>query len=144
MPTYSDISHGILIYLVSLSIPMSNTTLKQEQETKQIELSEIAKRNLEGNTELWKAENVFIKLEDGETRILQFNPEKIKHVEGQYGIRIQYLVIDPKYSDRGDKKFEAGKRTSNDIDAQLRQGDRLLKIKRLGSGKDTKYSVSPA
>lgn len=117
-------------------------SIKQEQ--KQTELSEVAKQNLERNTELWKAESVFIKLEDGETRILQFNPERIKHVEGQYGIRIQYLVIDPNYSDKGDKKFEAGKKTSSDIDAQLRQGNRLLKIKRLGSGKDTKYNVSPA
>ena len=103
-----------------------------------------AKQNLEKNSELWKAESVYIKLEDGETRILQFNPEKIKQVEGQYGIRIQYMVIDPNYSDKGEKKLEAGKSTSQDIDTQLRQGNRLLKIKRLGSGVETKYSVSPA
>jgi hypothetical protein len=107
-------------------------------------LSEIAKKNLESNAELWKAESVFIKLEDGETRVLQFNPEKTKQVEGQYGLRIQYMVIDPNYSDKGEKKLEAGKIMSHDIDSQLRQGNRLLKIKRLGSGVDTKYSVSPA
>jgi len=45
---------------------------------------------------------------------------------------------------RGEKKFEAGKKTSYDIDAQLRQGNRLLKIRRLGEGTETKYSVSPA
>ena len=101
------------------------------------------KKNLERNAELWKAESVFIKLEDGETRVLQFNPEKIKQVEGQYGIRIQYMVIDPNYADKGEKKFEAGKKTLNDVDMQLRQGNRLLKIKRLGTGTDTKYSVSP-
>ena len=53
------------------------------------------------------------------------------------------MVIDPNYSDKGEKKFEAGKQTSRDIDAQLRQGIRLLKI-RLGTGTSTKYSVSPA
>lgn len=118
---------------------MSQKTKEQVQG-----LSEAAKQNLERNSELWKAESVYIKLENEETRILQFNPEKIKPVEGQYGIRIQYLVIDPNYSDKGEKKFEAGKQTSRDIDAQLRQGNRLLKIRRLGTGTDTKYSVSPA
>jgi hypothetical protein len=54
------------------------------------------------------------------------------------------MVIDPNYSDKGEKKFEAGKQTSRDIDAQLRQGIRLLKIRRLGTGTSTKYSVSPA
>jgi ABC-type uncharacterized transport system YnjBCD substrate-binding protein len=120
------------VYDKDMSTMTSNQTLSEE-----------AKQNLEKNAELWKAESVYVKLEDGETRILQFNPERIKHVEGQYGIRIQYLVIDPNYADKGDKKFEAGKSTSRDIDAQLRQGNRLLKIKRLGLGTDTKYSVSP-
>jgi hypothetical protein len=126
-------------------IGMSKQDIKgQVQQNEQVQLSEAARKNLEKNAELWKAESVFIKLEDGETRVLQFNPEKIKQVEGQYGLRIQYMVIDPNYSDKGEKKFEAGKKTSNDVDAQLRQGNRLLKIKRLGEGTDTKYSVSPA
>lgn len=117
----------------------------QVQSEQQVqELSEEARKNLERNSELWRAESVYIKLEDGEERVLQFNPEKIKQVEGQYGIRIQYMVIDPNYADKGEKKLEAGKKTSNDIDAQLRQGIRLLKIKRLGSGTDTKYSIAPA
>ena len=116
------------------TIDMSQKTKEQVQKEQVQGLSEAAKQNLEKNSELWKAESVYIKLEDGETRILMFNPEKMKQVEGQYGIRIQYMVIDPNYSDKGDKKFEAGKKTSNDIDTQLRQGNRLLKIRRLGTG----------
>lgn len=124
---------------------MSNKTTQTGQVQKeQVQLSEAARKNLEENAQLWKAESVYVKLEDGETRVLQFNPEKIKRVEGQYGIRIQYLVIDPNYSEKGDKKFEAGKKTSQDIDTQLRLGNRLLKVKREGTGTDTKYSVSPA
>jgi hypothetical protein len=110
----------------------------------QNELSEAAKQNLERNAELWKSESVFIKLEDGETRVLQFNAEKIKQVEGQYGLRIQSLVIDPNYADKGDKKLEAGKLLSHDIDKQLRLGNRLLKIKRNGNGTDTTYEVTTA
>jgi hypothetical protein len=113
-------------------------------QNEQVQLSEKARQNLEQNAELWRGESEYVKLEDGETRVLQFNPEKIKQVEGQYGLRIQYMVIDPNYSDKGEKKLEAGKQTSHDIDSQLRQGNRLLKIKRLGSGVETKYSISPA
>jgi hypothetical protein len=86
----------------------------------------------------------FVKLEDGEERVLQFNPEKVKQTEGQFGIRIQYVVIDPNYSDKGEKKFEASKTTSQKIDRQLMQGNTLLKVKRTGEGTNTKYDVRPA
>lgn len=132
------------IYGCTYSNTMSNQQKGQVQKEQVQGLSETAKKNLENNAELWKSESVFIKLEDGETRVLQFNPEKIKQVEGQYGIRIQYMVIDPNYADKGDKKLEAGKKTSSDIDKQLRLGNRLLKIKRIGSGTDTKYQVEVA
>ena len=106
------------------------------------ELSEIAKQNLDSNTELWKAESKYIRLEPGETVVLQFNPEKIKHVEGQFGIRISYAVIDPNYSDKGEKKFETGKLTSKQIDSLLRQGKTTLQITRSGEGKETSYTVA--
>ena len=125
---------------------MSNQKQEGQVHDEQVQnqLSEAGRQNLDKNAELWRAESQYVKLEDEETRVLQFDPDRIKHVEGQYGIRIQYLVIDPNYADKGEKKFEAGKKTSNDIDTQLRQGNRLLKIRRLGIGTDTKYSVSPA
>jgi hypothetical protein len=65
-------------------------------------------------------------------------------VKGQYGIRISYTVIDPNYSDRGLKKFEAGKLTSKKIDSLLLEGKILLKITREGNGKDTSYKVESA
>lgn len=105
------------------------------------QISEIAKQNLDSNTELWKAESKYIRLEPGETVVLQFNPEKIKHVEGQFGPRIQYSVINPNYSDKGEKKFETGKLTSKLIDNLLRQGKTTLQITRQGEGKETSYNV---
>jgi hypothetical protein len=83
-------------------------------------------------------------LEPSETTILKFNPEKIKHVEGQFGVRISYTVIDPNYSDKGEKKFETGKLTSKQIDSLLRQGKTTLKITRQGEGKETSYIVEAA
>jgi hypothetical protein len=83
-------------------------------------------------------------LEPGETVILHFNPEKIKHVEGQFGPRIQYSVINPNYSDKGEKKFETGKLTSKQIDSLLLQGKSTLKTTRQGEGKETSYIVEAA
>jgi hypothetical protein len=83
-------------------------------------------------------------LEPGETTVLKFIPEQIKHVEGKFGLRISYTVIDPNYSDKGEKKFEASKLTSRMIDSILSQGKNLLKITRVGSGKDTSYIVEAA
>ena len=76
--------------------------------------------------------------------ILHFNPEKIKHVEGQYGVCIQYTVINPNYSDKGEKKFETGKLTSKQIDSLLSQGKTTLKITRQGEGKETTYKIEAA
>jgi hypothetical protein len=102
-----------------------------------------ARQKLDSNAWLWKAESEYVKLEDKETIVLQFNPEKIEPVKGQYGIRISYTVIDPNYPDR-EKKFEAGKLTSKKIDSLLHQGKTLLKITREGAGKDTSYRVEAA
>ena len=107
-------------------------------------MSETARKNLESNKELWKSESGYIKLESGETIVLQFNPEKIKQVEGQFGPRIQYSVINPNYSDKGEKKFETGKLTSKQIDSLLLQGKTTLKITRQGEGKETSYIVEAA
>jgi hypothetical protein len=76
--------------------------------------------------------------------ILHFNAEKIKHIEGRYGVRIQYTVINPNYSDKGEKKFDAGKLTSKQIDSLLLQGKTTLKITRQGEGKETSYNVEAA
>jgi hypothetical protein len=108
------------------------------------QISEAARKNLESNKELWKSESKYIKLEAEETVVLQFNPEKIKHVDGQYGVRIQYTVINPNYSDKGEKKFETGKTTSKQIDSLLGQGKTTLKITRQGEGKETSYIVEAA
>jgi hypothetical protein len=72
---------------------VKNGQVQQQKEQQVQQLSEVATQNLQKNSELWKAESVYVKLEDGETRILQFNPEKIKQVAGQYGLRIQYMVM---------------------------------------------------
>jgi hypothetical protein len=65
-------------------------------------------------------------------------------VEGKFGGRISYSVIDHNYSDKGEKRFEAGKLTSKNFDSTECQGKNLLKITRVGSGRDTSYNVEAA
>ena len=60
------------------------------------------------------------------------------------GPRIQYAVINPNYSDKGEKKFETGKTASRLIDSILSQGKNLLKITRQGEGEETRYKVEAA
>jgi hypothetical protein len=59
-------------------------------ETNQQQLSEDAKQKLEKNSELWREKSEFVRLEDGETRVLKFNPEQLKIVEGQFGLYTIY------------------------------------------------------
>jgi hypothetical protein len=45
------------------------TTSQQEEKIGQVnQLTEVGKSNLEKNAELWRAESIFVKLEDGENK----------------------------------------------------------------------------
>jgi hypothetical protein len=79
---------------------------------------------------------------------LHFNPEKIEPVEKEFEnkkvTRYQYTVVEPNNSDQEEKYFTVGKRTSQIIDAHLGEGETLLRIQRIGLGKDTQYIITPA
>jgi hypothetical protein len=89
--------------------------------------------------------NVSIAL--GNSKILQFIPgRKIEEVEKQYNgqtvKKIRFIVIEQN-SDNKEKSFYVGKRSARLIIAKLKEGHALLKIERLGSGKDTLYIPTP-
>jgi hypothetical protein len=113
-----------------------------------IELSPKAKENLKRNAQLRDRDNKFIKIQPRENRLLDFNPEKIEQVEadfnGKKSQRYRYTVIDPNCGSEQEKYLEVGKRTSEDIDGFLNEGQTLLKIQRFGLGKDTRYHVTLA
>jgi hypothetical protein len=92
--------------------------------------------------------NKFIKIQPSEKRVLEFNPEKIEQVEREFSGKksqgYRYAVIDSNNGSKQEKCLEVGKRTSEDIDGYLIEGHTLLKIQRFGSGKDTRYHVTPA
>ena len=111
-------------------------------------LSPKAKENLQRNAELRQKDNKFVKLQPSEKKVYKFDPEKIEQTvaefNGKKSQRYRYTVTDPTDSSNQEKYLEAGKRTSEDIDACLSEGKTLLKIQRFGLGKDTRYHVTPA
>ena len=66
-------------------------------------------------------------------------PEKTEHVQGQYGIRIEYAIIDLNYSDQVPDRQDNIK-----TDQHLRQVKKLFKIIRHISDKSTYYNVISA
>ena len=114
-------------------------------------LSDKAKENLRRNAETrtnrrTKGNRLLI-LKDGEEVIGIFDPEQIGIKEIDYdgsGEKLQkfdYAVTD---SNTGEIQiFRVSIKTSGDIDALLVEGYRLLKVRREGSGKNTRYYVTP-
>ena len=113
-----------------------------------IELSEKAKENLKRNQESRKKESKYVRLHPGEKTTLHFDPEKMEIVEAEFdgkkSIRYQYVTTDPDDSEQSEKYFTVGKRNSEVIDTYLAEEKSILKIQRIGAGKDTQYVITPA
>jgi hypothetical protein len=112
------------------------------------EISEKAKENLRRNEESRRRDSKYIKLQSGQKMVLHFDPEKIEPVEvefdGKKSTRYQYVVTDPNDLEQQEKYFTLSKRTSAVIDTCLSEGKSILKIHRIGAGKDTQYLITPA
>jgi len=68
--------------------------------------------------------------------------EICEYLDGKKVRRFQYAVTDPNSSQ--EKIWPVSKRASEQIDAFLIEGHTLLKIQRIGSGKETRYHIMPA
>ena len=129
---------------------MENTKEK-EKEKEQVnnivkELSEKAKENLRRNEELRRRASPLLILQPGEKFVGLFDPELIEPEEQEYdGKKVQkfkYTIKDPNTG--LERYWPVGKRVSELIDAILSEGHKLLKVQRLGAGKDTRYNIFPA
>jgi hypothetical protein len=114
--------------------------------TQKIELSEKARQNLERNAAMRNKDNIFFNPQPGEKSIRIFDAEKVEPVEKEFDgkkvQRFQYPVLDPNSGQ--EKYWTTSKMTSEQIDACLAEGQSLLKVQRIGSGKDTRYNIMPA
>ena len=110
------------------------------------ELSEKAKENLRRNEELRRRSSPVVILQSGEKLAGLFDPEKVepeeKEFDGKKVQRFRYSFTDPNTGQ--ERYWSVGKRVSEQIDAFLSEGHNLLKIQRLGTGKDTRYNIFPA
>jgi hypothetical protein len=113
-----------------------------------LELSERAKENLRRNEESRKKDSKFVKFQPGEKMTLHFDAEKMEPIEvefdGKKSIRYQYSVTDPTDPEQSEKFFTVSKRNSVQIDTYLAEGQTILKVDRIGAGKDTQYVIRPA
>jgi hypothetical protein len=103
--------------------------------------------NINEMEHLLNKDNEYVSIALGNSKILQFVPgRKIEEVEKQYNgqtvKKIRFIVIEQN-SDNKEKSSYVGKRSARLIIAKLKEGHALLKIERLGSGKDTLYIPTP-
>ena len=90
------------------------------------------------------SESQYITIAIGNSRILRFLTEKkIEEVEktynGQVIKKIRFIVTDPNEESKSEKFFDVGKRSARLIIAKLKEEHTLLKLERIGSGKETLY-----
>lgn len=90
--------------------------------------------------------NKYINMVTGEQKILKFMPEKEKGItreekmfKGEPVEKIRFIVNETHNGSEIEKFFEVGKRSARLIVAKLKAGHRLLRIERVGSGKETLY-----
>ena len=106
--------------------------------------SEQEQSNINEIEELLNKSSNYVSIGAGEKAVLQFITErKIEEVEktynGQTLKKVRFIVIDPNSGSNQEKFFDVGRRSARLIIAKLKEGHTLLKIERIGSGKDTLY-----
>ena len=106
--------------------------------------SEQEQSNINEIEELLNKSSNYVSIGAGEKAVLRFIPErKIDEIEktynGQTVKKVRFIVIDPNSGSNQEKFFDVGRRSARLIIAKLKEGHTLLKIERIGSGKDTLY-----
>ena len=86
----------------------------------------------------------YITIGPGEKKVLKFLPERgIAKVEKMYNgeptEKCRFIVIDPNSGSDAEKFFDVGKRSARLIVPKLKEGHRMLRMERVGSGKETLY-----
>jgi hypothetical protein len=106
--------------------------------------------NLNEIDRLLNTHNPYVTIAPGNSKVLQFIVErKIIEVEKPYNdqiskkIRFTVIESDSNSSSNEEKFFEVGRRSAKLIIAKLKEGHTLLKIERVGSGKETLYVLTP-
>jgi hypothetical protein len=86
----------------------------------------------------------YITIGPGEKKVLKFVPERgMTKVEKMYNgeptEKCRVIVIYPNSGSNAEKFIDVGKRSARLIVPKLKEGHRMLRIERVGSGKETLY-----
>ena len=86
----------------------------------------------------------YITIGPGEKKVLRFLPERgMTRIEKMYNgeptEKCRFIVMDPNSGSDAEKFFDVGKRSARLIVPKLKEGHRMLRIERVGSGKGTLY-----
>lgn len=86
-------------------------------------------------------------MQHGEKKVLHFDVEKIgpeeMEFDGKKTIRHQYTVTDPNDTNQTEKYITFSKRFSARVDVLSSEGHTIIKVHRIGAGKDTQYMFTP-
>ena len=94
-------------------------------------------------------EGNYVNIEEGQTRTLEFSPDKVKVVDktSMFGTptkKVQYTVRDLQRSTiQTEKILELSRRHSVKIYNELKKGNKILQITRKGSSTNKEYEVKP-
>jgi hypothetical protein len=86
----------------------------------------------------------YITIGPGEKKVLKFVPERgmtkvEKLYNGEPTEKCRFIVIDPNSGSDAEKFFDIGKRSARLIVPKPKEGHRILRMERVGSGKETLY-----
>ena len=89
----------------------------------------------------------YITIGPGEKKVLKFVPERgMTKVEKMYNgeptEKCRFIVIDPNSGSDAEKFFDVGKRSARLIVPKLKEGHRMLRMERVGSGKESLYILT--
>lgn len=112
-------------------------TNEQQQES-------VVKDNINEIEKILNASSQYVSIGAGSKSVLQFLPQKgIIEVEKTYNDqkvkKIRFIVSDPNSESNEEKLFDVGRRSARLILGKLKEGYTLLKIERIGAGKETLY-----
>ena len=112
-------------------------------------ISKEASENISEIDRLLNKDNQYVNISKGEKKVLQFvTAKKISEVDktynGQLVKKVRFIVIEANSGSNTEKFFDVGKRSARLILAKLKEGNTLLNIERIGSGKDTLYIPTPS
>jgi hypothetical protein len=105
--------------------------------------------NLKKNEDQRNRQKQWFNLQPGEKAVVEFLPEfgpvwKDFDNDGKAEtLRYEYKVIDINHKEDGPKPWDLSKTWSQSIDYFLKEGHRILKVERVGSGMKTQYHFSP-